>query len=146
MKTPLLPSVFALGFLVLHAPAWAWEGRAGHHHGRNYSTTHYEYRSHRSSETAALVAGGLLLGAALAEARPRVVTSSYYHYSPSYSNRYSTTTYYPSSRVTYSSYYSRPAPIYQESPRPRSDTTRCYEVFYRNGVRVERELPGEDCY
>ena len=139
-------------FMGAQANAWDHNHRGAHYGRESHNYHHNNYRG--SSNDAAILLGGVLLGAALADT-PRV---------PTYSSRYPT--YYTSrsyrsadyySPITYSSTtYSRGYPSHTtvryettvsryEPAVVRDGPSDCYEVIYRNGRRILRELSSYEC-
>lgn len=135
------------------ASAFAWDrDYHGHYHqDRGYHGGHH-------GDGAALLVGGVILGAAISElaSSPRTTTYSSTTYYPTH--YYESTTYrseeryYPDTYTTYSrSYPSRVTVRYSEPTRVyspdvlRDERGDCYEVTYRDGRRILREIASYNC-
>jgi hypothetical protein len=159
-------SVLMLSTLIISTPVLArddhWRhGHHGHHHGH--------HKHHRSSNNdAALLVGGLLLGAAVASMadspRTTYTTSSSTRYYSDYPTQVTSTTryyteeprsYYPEPRNYYrDKYVTRERVVYtteRRHSRPRYDRVtedvngNCYDVNYRDGRRILKEIPRYNC-
>ncbi len=134
----LVPSALVLVATLFSLQASAGERR--HHHAHKHHPHHHS--THRaSSHDAAWLVGGVLLGAALADSRSAVTYSTYSTHS--YPSRYSSTTYYTRQEPTIIRHYSYPSRSHTHYETLPND--RCYEVIYRNGQRIKRELPSDEC-